>query len=86
MRIAIVGATGIVGQYFLRILEERNFPVTELIPYASVRSVGKKITFSGNSYDVIGLRPEVINDCDIAFFSAGAGISEEYAPLFAEKN
>ena len=85
MRIAIVGVTGIIGQYFLRVLEERSFPVTELIPYASVKSAGQKVTFSGNQFSVIGLCPENVTDCDIAFFSAGAGVSLEYAQLFTKK-
>jgi len=84
MRIAVVGATGMVGNVMLNTLDERNFPVTELIPVASERSVGKKILFKGNEYTVVGLQTAVDMQPDIALFSAGGGTSLEWAPKFAE--
>lgn len=84
MKLAIVGATGLVGQEVLRILEERNFPFSELLPVASARSVGKTVTCKGQSYSVIGLEEAVNLKPDIAIFSAGGGTSLEWAPKFAE--
>jgi len=84
MRIAVVGATGMVGTVMLKALEERNFPVTELIPVASAKSVGKKVTFKGNDYTIIGLQQAVDMQPDIALFSAGGGTSLEWAPKFAK--
>ncbi|MDX5585420.1 MAG: aspartate-semialdehyde dehydrogenase [Aureibaculum sp.] len=84
MRIAVVGATGMVGTVMLKALEERNFPVTELIPVASAKSVGKKVTFKGNDYTIIGLQQAVDMQPDIALFSAGGGTSLEWAPKFAD--
>src|SRR5210317_1240033 len=84
MRVAVVGATGMVGNVMLEVLTERNFPVTELIPVASERSVGKKITYQGQKYTVIGLQNAVDLRPDIALFSAGGSVSEEWAPKFAE--
>ena len=84
MRIAIVGATGMVGNVMLRVLAERNFPITELIPVASERSVGKQIEFKGNDYTIIGLQDAVAAKPDIALFSAGGETSLEWAPKFAE--
>ena len=84
MKIAVVGATGLVGAVMMRVLEERNFPVTEFIPVASERSKGQEVTFRDKSYsvvtpsDALGLRP------DIALFSAGGDTSKEWAPRFAE--
>jgi len=84
MRIAVVGATGMVGTVMLKALEERNFPVTELIPVASEKSVGKKVTFKGVYYTIVGLQQAVDMRPDIALFSAGGGISLEWAPKFAD--
>lgn len=84
MRIAVVGATGLVGGEMLEVLAELNFPVTELYPVASERSVGKKIAYKGKEYSVIGLQTAVDLKLDIAIFSAGGGTSLEWAPKFAE--
>lgn len=84
MRVAVIGATGMVGQVILKVLEERKFPVTQLIPVASERSVGKKIVFNGESYVVVGLDEAVTMRPDIALFSAGGNTSLEWAPKFAE--
>jgi len=84
MRIAVVGATGMVGNVMLRTLEERNFPVTELIPVASEKSIGKKVTFKGKEYSIVGLKQAVEMQPDIALFSAGGGTSLEWAPKFAD--
>ena len=84
MRVAVVGATGMVGEIMLKVLAERNFPVTELYPVASERSIGKKITFKGKDYEVIGLQEAVNIKPDIALFSAGGDTSLEWAPKFAE--
>lgn len=84
MKIAIVGATGMVGEVMLNILEERKFPFTELMLVASERSVGKEINFKNKTYKVIGLAEAVSNKPDIAFFSAGGSTSLEWAPKFAE--
>ncbi|MFK5877949.1 MAG: aspartate-semialdehyde dehydrogenase [Flavobacteriaceae bacterium] len=83
MRVAIVGATGMVGTVMLKVLEERNFPLTELIPVASVRSVGKKLAFKGKEYTVVTLEDAVKMNADIALFSAGGDTSLEWAPKFA---
>ena len=71
MKLAVVGATGMVGEMMLKILSERNFPLTELIPVASERSVGKKIYYKENSFEVLGLSTAVSMAPDIALFSAG---------------
>jgi aspartate-semialdehyde dehydrogenase len=84
MKIAVVGATGMVGQVMLKVLAERNFPVTELLPVASERSVGNKISFNNKEYEVIGLEEAVAQRPDIALFSAGGETSLEWAPKFAE--
>ncbi|TBN03952.1 aspartate-semialdehyde dehydrogenase [Hyunsoonleella flava] len=84
MKVAVVGATGMVGEVMLKVLAERNFPVTELIPVASERSVGKTLTYKGNDYKVVGLETAVSMKPDIALFSAGGGTSIEWAPKFAE--
>lgn len=84
MRVAIVGVTGMVGNVMLEVLNERNFPVTELIPVASEKSVGKKITFQGKEYSVVGLQQAVSLKPDIALFSAGGSVSLEWAPKFAQ--
>ncbi|MCH4552237.1 aspartate-semialdehyde dehydrogenase [Aestuariibaculum lutulentum] len=84
MKVAVVGATGMVGEVMLKVLEERNFPVTELLLVASERSVGKKITFKGEEITVIGLADAVAAKPQIAIFSAGGDTSLEWAPKFAE--
>jgi aspartate-semialdehyde dehydrogenase len=84
MKIAVVGATGMVGEVMLKVLAERNFPVTELLPVASERSVGKKISYNGKEYEVIGLQEAVNQKPEIAVFSAGGDTSLEWAPKFAE--
>ena len=84
--VAIVGATGLVGQTFLKVLKERNFPVEKLYLYASARSAGKTVNFVGKDYTVIELKDENIkDDIDVALFSAGGDMSKEYAPKFKEK-
>ncbi|MGB5420184.1 aspartate-semialdehyde dehydrogenase [Algibacter sp.] len=83
MRVAVVGATGMVGEVMLKVLAERNFPVTELIPVASERSVGKTLTYKGKDYKVVGLETAVSMKPDIALFSAGGSTSLEWAPKFA---
>lgn len=83
MRIAVVGATGMVGQIMLKVLAERSFPVTELIPVASERSVGKQISFGGQFYTIVSLEDAVAAKPDIALFSAGGQTSLDWAPKFA---
>ena len=83
MKIAVVGATGMVGNVMLEVLEERNFPVTELLLVASERSVGKKIKYKGEDHTVIGLQDALNQKPDIALFSAGGATSIEWAPKFA---
>jgi aspartate-semialdehyde dehydrogenase len=83
MKVALVGATGMVGQVMLKVLAERNFPLTELIPVASERSVGKQIEYNGSSYSVVGLQTAVEMKADVALFSAGGETSLEWAPKFA---
>lgn len=84
MKIAVVGATGMVGQIMLKVLEERKFPVTELIPVASEKSVGKLVKFKGRQYPIVSMQEAVDRHPDIALFSAGGGTSLEWAPRFAE--
>lgn len=84
MKVAVVGATGMVGEVMLQVLAERNFPVTELIPVASEKSVGKEIEFKGSKYKVVGLQTAVEMKPDVALFSAGGTTSLEWAPKFAE--
>ncbi|MFL1603601.1 aspartate-semialdehyde dehydrogenase [Riemerella anatipestifer] len=84
MKIAVVGATGMVGQVMLKVLEERDFPVTELIPVASEKSVGKKIKFKGVEYPIVSMEDAVAKQPAIAIFSAGGSTSLEWAPKFAE--
>jgi len=84
MKIAVVGATGMVGTIMIKLLEERNFPVSELIPVASERSVGKIITFKGEDYKIVGLEKAVSLKPEIAIFSAGGDTSLAWAPKFAE--
>lgn len=85
MKVAVVGATGLVGSVMLKVLEEREFPVSELIPVASSRSVGKTISFKGKDYAVLNAEEAIAQKPQIAIFSAGAGISKELAPKFAEQ-
>jgi aspartate-semialdehyde dehydrogenase len=84
MKVAVVGATGLVGSKMLQVLEERNFPVTELIPVASEKSVGKEVTFKGKPYKVVNADTAISMKPAIALFSAGGSTSLEWAPKFAE--
>jgi len=84
MKVAVVGATGMVGEVMLKVLAERNFPITELFLVASERSVGKKLIFKNKEYTVIGLEEAVAAKPHVAIFSAGGGTSLEWAPKFAE--
>ena len=83
MRVAVVGVTGMVGSIMLEVLKERNFPLTELIPVASKKSVGKQITYDNKNYSVVDLETAVASKPDIALFSAGGSTSQEWAPKFA---
>ncbi|MCC6412508.1 MAG: aspartate-semialdehyde dehydrogenase [Saprospiraceae bacterium] len=83
MKVAVVGATGLVGTKMLQVLEERNFPLTKLIPVASERSVGKKIKFRGRKIAVVSMEDAIAKKPDIALFSAGGSTSLEWAPRFA---
>ena len=84
MKIAVVGATGMVGQVMLKVLEERNLPITELIPVASEKSVGKKVTYKGKEFSIVSMDTAIAMKPEIAIFSAGGNTSLEYAPKFAE--
>ena len=84
MKVAVVGATGVVGTVMLNLLDKRKFPVTEIIPVASERSVGNKIKFQGKEYSIVSLTEAVAMKPDIALFSAGGSTSQEWAPKFAE--
>ena len=84
MKVAVVGATGLVGTKMLQVLEERNFPVTELYPVASEKSVGNKIKFKGKEYAVISMTDAIAKKPAVAIFSAGGSTSKEWAPKFAE--
>jgi len=84
MRIAVVGATGMVGNVMLQVLAERNFPVTELIPVASEKSIGNKVEFKGTAYAIVGMQQAITLKPQLAIFSAGGGTSLEWAPKFAE--
>lgn len=84
MRVAVVGATGLVGAKMLQVLEERNFPVSVLIPVASERSVGKEIIFKGKGYTVVSMDEAIAQKPDVAIFSAGGSTSLAWAPKFAE--
>jgi aspartate-semialdehyde dehydrogenase len=84
MKIAVVGATGLVGSKMLQILEERNFPVTELIPVASEKSIGKEVTFKNKKYKVVSAEDAIASKPEIALFSAGGNTSLLLAPKFAE--
>lgn len=84
MKVAVVGATGLVGGEILKVLAERNFPVSEIIPVASERSIGKKISFKGQEFTVVGYDDAIKMKPNVAIFSAGGGTSLEMAPKFAE--
>ena len=85
MKVAVVGVTGVVGTVLLKLLEEREFPVSEIIPVASEKSVGNKIMFKGQDYKIVSLGDAVNMKPDIALFSAGGSISLEWAPKFAKE-
>src|SRR6478752_8659008 len=84
MKVAVVGATGLVGTKMLQVLAERSFPVTEVIPVASARSVGKEVEFKGKKYKVVSMEDGIAAKPAVAIFSAGGGTSLEWAPKFAE--
>jgi aspartate-semialdehyde dehydrogenase len=84
MKVAVVGATGLVGTQMITVLAERNFPVSEFIPVASEKSVGKKVVFKGKEYTVVGMQQAIDMKPHIAIFSAGGGTSKTWAPKFAE--
>jgi aspartate-semialdehyde dehydrogenase len=84
MKVAVVGATGLVGTKMLQVLAERNFPVTELVPVASERSVGKEVEFKGKKYKVVSMSDGIAAKPAVAIFSAGGSTSLEWAPKFAE--
>jgi aspartate-semialdehyde dehydrogenase len=83
MKVAVVGATGLVGTKMLQVLAERNFPVTELFPVASEKSIGKEVEFKGKKYKVVSATDAIAAKPDVALFSAGGGTSLEWAPKFA---
>lgn len=84
MKVAVVGATGMVGQVMLKVLEERNLPITELIPVASERSVGNKVKYKEKEFTIVSMNDAIAAKPEIAIFSAGGGTSLEFAPKFAE--
>ncbi len=84
MKVAVVGATGMVGSVMLKVLAERNFPITELVPVASSKSVGKTISFKGNVYPIVSMEDAIAAKPTVALFSAGGSTSLEWAPKFAE--
>src|SRR6186713_161838 len=84
MKVAVVGATGLVGTKMLQVLAERNFPVTELIPVASERSIGKEVEFKGKKYKIVSMADAIAAKPAVALFSAGGSTSLEWAPKFAE--
>jgi aspartate-semialdehyde dehydrogenase len=83
MKIAVVGATGLVGTKMIQVLEERNFNISEFIPVASERSVGKEVSYKGKKYKVVGMQTAIDMKPSVALFSAGGGTSLEWAPKFA---
>ena len=85
MKIAVVGATGLVGSLMLKVLEERGFANEEILVAASEKSIGKKIKFSNRELTVQSVEQVIEQECDYAIFSAGGATSKKYAPLFAEK-
>jgi aspartate-semialdehyde dehydrogenase len=84
MRVAVVGATGMVGQVMLQVLAEQSFPISQLIPVASEKSVGKNLTYLGKDYQIVSMADAVAAKCDLAIFAAGGQASLEWAPKFAE--
>lgn len=84
MKVAVVGATGLVGTKMLQVLAERNFPVTELLPVASEKSIGKEVAFKGKAYKIVSMSDAILAKPAIAIFSAGGSTSLEWAPKFAE--
>lgn len=84
MKVAVVGATGLVGTKMLQVLAERNFPVTELVPVASEKSVGKEVEFKGKKYKIVSMKDAIAAKPAVALFSAGGSTSLEWAPQFAE--
>ena len=84
LKVAVVGATGLVGTKMLQVLAERNFPVSEIIPVASEKSVGKEVEFKGRKYKVVGMEEAIKLKPDVALFSAGGSTSLEWAPKFAQ--
>ena len=84
MKVAVVGATGLVGTKMLQVLAERNFPVTELLPVASEKSIGKEIEFKGKKYKVVSMQDAISAKPAVALFSAGGSTSLEWAPKFAD--
>ncbi len=84
MKVAVVGATGLVGTVMLKVLEERNFPVTVLIPVATEKSVGREITYKGKPFKIVSMNDALAIRPHIALFSAGGGTSLDWAPKFAE--
>ncbi|TVQ48868.1 MAG: aspartate-semialdehyde dehydrogenase [Saprospirales bacterium] len=85
MKVALVGSTGLVGSTFLKVMEERSFPIVELMPVASARSVGKQIEYDGTKFEVMEIAQALDKKPDLAFFTAGSSVSKEWAPAFAEK-
>ena len=83
MKVAVVGASGLVGSKMLQVLEERNFPVTQLLPVASERSVGKIVRFKGKRYKIVSMADAIAQKPEVAIFSAGGSVSKEWAPHFA---
>ena len=84
MKVAVVGVTGVVGTVMLKLLDKRKFPITQIIPVASEKSVGNKIVFKGNEYDIVSINNALIMKPDIALFSAGGSTSKEWATKFAD--
>ena len=84
LNVAIVGATGMVGRTMLKVMEERNFPVSRLLPVASAKSVGSKVTFKGEEVTVVSIEDALAARPHVALFSAGGSLSLEWAPRFAE--
>lgn len=82
LRVAVVGATGVVGTQMLRTLVERGFPAREVVPFASARSAGKKVPFAADELEVVALTDDAIQGFDVAIFSAGGGVSRDWAPKF----
>jgi aspartate-semialdehyde dehydrogenase len=82
MKVALVGATGLVGEVMLKVLAERNFPVTELVPVASNKSIGKAISFNNKSYKIVSILDAIALKPQLAIFSAGGDVSREFAPMF----